>query len=308
MPDDQHLRVLLLDSDEASRAEVRQSLQAAGIDADVSNVTDVEDVLRKLVQERRELLARERSAREQAEAAACARDEFLGTLSHELRTPLNAILGWTRLIAAGKLDPGTIARAADIIDRNARAEVQLIDDLLDMSRLVSGNLKLDMRAISLAEVLELAADTVGPAARAKDITLEIDTSAVPDRIACDPLRVQQIIWNFLSNAVKFTPPGGRISMTASMKDGCVSIAVRDTGVGIKPEFLPFVFDRFRQQDAATTRTQGGLGIGLAIAKHLAELHGGSVAVTSEGEGTGSTFTLTLPCRERDVAVARGAER
>ena len=284
--------VLVVGGDETSRRRVQRALDAAGIAAEILDART--DSHAAPEQERSELLAREHLARRQAEAAACSRDEFLATLSHELRTPLNAILGWARLIAGGELDPVTIIRAASIIERNARAEVQLIDELLDMSRLVSGTLKLDVRRVELGPLLERALESVRPATRARGIALELDASRAPARITCDAERVQQILWNFLSNAVKFTPRGGVIALRADRSSDGVSIAVRDSGNGIKPEFLPFVFDRFRQQEAATTRTQGGLGIGLAVAKHLAELHGGTVRAESEGEGRGSTFVLTLP--------------
>jgi signal transduction histidine kinase len=290
------LRVLVIAGDESSRDTVHRSLEAAGISAEVLDARP--DPTLAAEEDRRELLARERSARREAEAATCARDEFLATLSHELRTPLNAILGWARLIAEGTLDPRSLARAGAIIDRNARTEVQLIDDLLDMSRLVSGTFKLDVRLTELRPLLEDALDSVRPALTAKDIAIEFDASAAPRQLMCDGERVRQILWNFLSNAVKFTPRGGHVSLVATATDRSVAIVVRDSGAGIKPEFLPFVFERFRQQDAATTREQGGLGIGLAIAKHLAELHGGSVQASSEGQGKGATFILTLP--QRDV--------
>jgi signal transduction histidine kinase len=251
-------------------------------------------------EQRRQLLAREKAAREEAEAANRAKDEFLATLSHELRTPLNAILGWSRLIAGGNLDPAALRRAAEIIDRNVRLQAQLIEDLLDISRIITGKLKLDLRNVRLAQVLEVAADTVRAAADAKNITMELDLSRAPRFVVCDAGRLQQIVWNLLSNAVKFTPNGGRITLVAGHGDDCVSIRVTDTGIGIHSQFLPHVFERFRQQDGATTRSHGGLGLGLSIVKHLAELHGGQVSAESAGEGTGATFSVTLPLK----AVAR----
>jgi signal transduction histidine kinase len=290
MPEVRSLHVLIHDGDEASRDAVYESLKAAGIDAEVSEASSEGAV----EQERRELRERERVARQEVEAATRVRDEFLATLSHELRTPLNAILGWTRLIAAGSLSPATVERAVSIIERNARAEARLIDRLLDVSRLTAGTVKLDVRAVELTPLLESTADTLYPAARAKKIQLDVDATGAPRRIVCDPARVQQIVWNFLSNAVKFTPPGGHVRVVAKQSDDSVSIEVQDTGVGIKPELLPFVFDRLGHQDGATTRFQGGVGAGLAIARRFAELHGGSVSVASAGEGSGSTFTVTLP--------------
>jgi len=244
--------------------------------------------------ERRQILGREKSAREEAEAANRAKDEFLATLSHELRTPLNAILGWSRLIASGNLDQATLRRAVETIERNGRLQAQLIEDLLDISRIITGKLKLTMRFVRLVPLLEAAVETIRPAAEAKGIALDVDTTAAPAYIHCDPARVQQIIWNLLSNAVKFTPAGGTIRLHATDAQGSVAIAVQDSGMGIRPEFLPHVFERFRQQDSATTRAHGGLGIGLAIVKHLAELHGGGVNVESGGEGAGATFTVLLP--------------
>jgi signal transduction histidine kinase len=302
MAAEDRLRVLVF-GDETTRDRVDGALVAAGISADVLHGGG--DARTDLDQARRELMERELVARREVEAATCSRDEFLATLSHELRTPLNAILGWARLISAGQLDGRTTSRAASIIERNARAEVQLIDDLLDMSRLVNGTVTLNVRPVELRPLLERALDSIRPALQAKNITLEVDISAAPEHLACDGERVQQILWNFLSNALKFTPGGGRISLAAASVGDSVAISVRDTGTGIRPEFLPFVFDRFRQQDAGTTRTQGGLGIGLAIAKHLAELHGGGVQASSEGEERGATFVVTLPQIPADAnAVSR----
>jgi signal transduction histidine kinase len=244
--------------------------------------------------QRRQLLAREKAAREEAEAANRAKDEFLATLSHELRTPLNAILGWSRLIAGGNLDPAAMQRAVEIIDRNVKLQAQLIEDLLDISRIITGKLKLDLRGVRLAQVLDAAADTVRSAADAKEIRMEVDVSRAPRLVVCDAARLQQIVWNLLSNAVKFTPNGGHILVRAEEGGDSVSISVTDNGTGIQPDFLPHVFERFRQQDSATTRAHGGLGLGLAIVKHLTELHGGLVSAHSEGEGTGATFRVTLP--------------
>jgi signal transduction histidine kinase len=245
-------------------------------------------------EERRLLLEREQQARLEAQAANRAKDEFLATLSHELRTPLNAIMGWSRLLSTGHLDEPTTRRAIEIIERNTRLQAQLIEDLLDISRIVTGKLRLEFRAVPLRGVLEGALDALRPTADARKITIDSDLAAADEAMLCDPARMQQVIWNLLSNAIKFTPEGGRVDLSAIRTNGSIVITVRDTGTGIDPEFLPHVFDRFRQQDPATTRRHGGLGLGLSIVRHLAELHGGSVAAASEGRGRGSTFTLTVP--------------
>src|SRR5262249_41939895 len=210
------------------------------------------------------LLAREHRARVEAEGANRAKDEFLATLSHELRTPLNAILGWASILATGKRDPETLGRAVETITRNARAQAELIDDILDVSRIITGRLRLDTRAVSLLPVIEAALDAVSPAAEAKriDVLSVLDPEAGSG--AGDPARLQQVVWNLLSNAVKFTPAEGRVEVRLERVDAEVEIRVTDSGEGIGPEFLPYVFDRFRQADSSTTRTHGGLGLGLAI--------------------------------------------
>ena len=243
---------------------------------------------------RRQLLAREKAAREDAQAANHAKDEFLATLSHELRTPLNAILGWVRLMNSGSLDAPTTRRALEIIERNTRLQAQLIEDLLDVSRIISGKLRLDLRASPISAVIEAAIDSVRPTADAKRIQLEFHSSAENDHVLIDQARMQQVIWNLLSNAMKFTPEGGRVTIGVTASDVTLTVRVEDTGAGISPEFLPFVFDRFRQEDGATTRTHGGLGLGLSIVRHLVELHGGDVKAESEGEGKGSAFIVNLP--------------
>jgi signal transduction histidine kinase len=255
--------------------------------------------LHRAEEERRQLLEREQQARLQAQAANRAKDEFLATLSHELRTPLNAILGWSRLLASGHLDEATAKRAVDIIERNTRLQAQLIEDLLDISRIVTGKLRLEFRTVAVRTVLDGALDAVRPAADAKKISLVTEVAQPDAPILCDPARMQQVIWNLLSNAIKFTPEGGKVSVRSERNGELVTITVSDSGVGITPSFLPHVFDRFRQQDAATTRAHGGLGIGLSIVRHLVELHGGTVQAQSEGEGRGATFSVTVP-----VAPAR----
>ncbi|HJQ27402.1 MAG TPA: PAS domain S-box protein [Blastocatellia bacterium] len=244
--------------------------------------------------EREQLLARERAARAEAEAANRAKDAFLATVSHEVRTPLNAILGWARILHAGKLDPEMQARALETIDRNAKAQAQIIEDLLDVSRIITGKLRLDVRPVGLTAIIEAAADAVRPAAEAKNIQLDIDLDYEAGLVSGDPDRLQQVVWNLLSNAIKFTPVGGRVSVQLERVGAEARIRVSDSGRGISAEFMPYLFDRFSQADSSLTRKHGGLGLGLAIVRHLIELHGGTVAAESEGEGRGATFEITLP--------------
>jgi len=261
--------------------------------------TDIHD--QKLVEvERIELLEREKSAREQAETANRLKDEFLATLSHELRTPLMAILGWTEILQSLEIGGEEVSRGLETIERNARAQAQLIDDLLDVSRIISGKLRLDVQTLDLAEVIHAAVESVRTAAKAKEIDLQDSLDPAASRISGDPGRLQQVVWNLLLNAIKFTPSGGRVTVSLERIDSHVEIRVADSGQGIDPAFLPHVFDRFRQADASSRRSIGGLGLGLAIVRHLVELHGGSVYATSGGAGHGSTFTVRLPL----VAVAK----
>lgn len=245
-------------------------------------------------EERAQLLVRERAARADAEQANRTKDEFLATLSHELRTPLSAILGWSHLVRTGKLDEPQMSRAFETIERNARSQSQLIDDLLDVSRIITGKLQIEPRAVDVCTVVEAASDAVRPSIEAKDIKFE----TVLDREAClvlgDANRLQQIVWNLLSNAIKFTPTGGRVSAAVKRAGTRVRISVGDSGIGITSEFLPYIFDRFRQADGSTTRVHGGLGLGLSIVKHLVELHDGEVEVESAGRDQGATFTVSLP--------------
>jgi PAS domain S-box-containing protein len=243
---------------------------------------------------RDDLLRREHIAREEAESANRAKDEFLATVSHELRTPLNAILGWAHMLRANKLDQTTQARALETIERNAKSQAQLIEDILDVSRIVTGKLKLDVHPVQPVAVIDAAIESVRPAADAKGIRIEkmLDPSAGP--ISGDSNRLQQIVWNLAANAVKFTGKGGRVQVHLKRAGSYAEIVVSDTGQGISSEFLPFVFDRFRQADATSTRRHGGLGLGLAIVRHLAEMHGGTVVASSPGEGMGATFTVKLP--------------
>jgi PAS domain S-box-containing protein len=244
--------------------------------------------------EREEMLEREQVLRREAEQANRLKDEFLATASHELRTPLTAIVGWTRMLRAGNLDEAMTARALETVERNADAQTKLIEDLLDISRIITGKLNLDKQLIELAPVIADAVNTVRPAAEAKGIEIEtaIDSSALA--VLADAHRIQQVVWNLLSNAVKFTPAEGRVEVALRRVDAQVEISVRDTGEGIEPEFLPYVFDRFRQADGKTTRKHGGLGLGLAIVRQLAEMHGGEVKAHSDGPGRGAVFSLRLP--------------
>ncbi|MBM3804385.1 MAG: hybrid sensor histidine kinase/response regulator [Acidimicrobiia bacterium] len=239
-------------------------------------------------------LARERVARAEAEAANRMKDEFLATLSHELRTPLTAMLGWARLLRGGELEAETAARAIETIESNARLQAQLIEDLLDVSRIILGKLPLGVRPVELAAIIEAALDAVRPAAAAKSIRLLRALDPATGLVSGDPDRLQQIVWNLLSNAVKFTPSGGQVDIRLDRVGRSARITVTDTGKGILPEFLPFVFDRFRQADSSSTRVHGGLGLGLALVRHLVELHGGSVHAESAGEGKGATFSVQLP--------------
>lgn len=229
-----------------------------------------------------------------AEESSRIKEEFLATISHELRTPLNAILGWTRILNAGKLPPEEATRALQTVERNARAQAQLIDDLLDVSRIITGKLRMDVRPTNPAAFAEAAIEAVQPAAVAKDIRIRKVFDAKASAVAGDAVRLQQVVWNLLSNAVKFTPPGGHVEVSLQRIDSHIQITVSDTGQGISPEFLPHVFDRFRQADQASTRQHGGMGLGLSIVRHLVELHGGSVAANSDGPGQGATFVVRLP--------------
>jgi PAS domain S-box-containing protein len=251
---------------------------------------------KRIDEQREELLASERSARAEAERAGRMKDEFLATLSHELRTPLNAILGWSQLIRSGRLPDDELQHGLETIERNARVQTQLIDDLLDMSRIISGKVRLEVQRLNLADAVKAAVATVRPAADAKEILLKASIDDATGSVTGDPGRLQQVIWNLLSNAIKFTPRGGRVSveLNRSIDQSAAQMIVTDTGQGITAEFLPYVFDRFRQADASTTRRHGGLGLGLSIVKHLVEMHGGSVAAHSDGPGTGASFTITLP--------------
>jgi PAS domain S-box-containing protein len=261
---------------------------------------------RRAARERENLLESEKSARSEAESANRLKDEFLATVSHELRTPLNAIIGWSAMLNRGNLAEEAKQNALAVIERNAKAQSEIISDILDVSRIITGKLRIEPHIVELAPIIEAAVDTLRPAIDAKAIDLSISLQPNAGFVLGDPDRLQQIIWNLLSNAVKFTPAKGRIETHLKRNDAHLEIAVRDYGIGIAPDFLPHVFDRFRQADSSTTRLHSGLGLGLAIVRHLAELHGGSVRAESAGEGAGATFTVSLPVAAENEAQISAA--
>jgi PAS domain S-box-containing protein len=255
----------------------------------ISAIRDITD--RRRAEEERHRLLRERAAHEEANRI---KDEFIATLSHELRTPLNAIVGWTALLRTGAIAREEQDRALATIERNARAQAQLIEDLLDVSRIISGKLRLQVQLVDLAGVLESAVAVITPAAVAKSIAIDVVMETRPLLVSGDADRLQQAIWNVLSNAVKFTGTGGRVGINLRAAERLAVLRVQDTGRGIRPEFLPFIFDRFRQADSSYAREHGGLGLGLAIARSIVELHGGTIAAHSSGEGFGTVFMMRLP--------------
>ena len=259
-------------------------------------------------EERAASLVRERDARKHAEEADRLKDEFLATLSHELRTPLTSILGWASMIRSGEVEGSNATRAIETIERNARSQARLIDDLLDVSRIITGNLRLDLHPLNLGPIVEAALDALRPTADVKGIKLQ--TRFVPAQclVKGDPNRLRQVIWNLLSNAIKFTPRKGSVSIDLTCVESTARLTVGDTGDGISPEFLPYVFDRFRQAEGSISRKQGGLGLGLAVARHLVELHGGTIRAESEGLGRGAIFTVDLPLAQERRDPARAEER
>ena len=259
-------------------------------------------------EERAAALIRERDARRHAEEADRLKDEFLATLSHELRTPLTSILGWASMIRNGEVEGSNATRAIETIERNARSQARLIDDLLDVSRIITGNLRLDLHPLNLAPIVDAALDALRPTADAKGIRLQ--TRFFPEEclVKGDPNRLRQVIWNLLSNAIKFTQRGGGVNIRLDCVEQTARLTVRDTGDGISAEFLPYVFDRFRQAEASISRKQGGLGLGLAVVRHLVELHGGTITAESEGLGKGSAFTVDLPLAQERRDPARAEER
>lgn len=269
---------------------------ATGIGGQIGQFTQ----RRRAEAELAELLERERIARADAEKANRLKDEFLATLSHELRTPLNAVIGWSRMLNSGRLDRENAKHAQEVIERNAWAQKQIIEDILDVSRVITGKLLLSLSPVDLTTVLEAALDAVRPAMEAKDIKVEAIIDPNLRVISGDADRLQQVIWNLLSNAAKFTPSGGRVEISVRQSASHVLLQVKDTGPGIDPDFLPYVFERFRQADGSTTRVHGGLGLGLAIVRQLVELHGGTIAVENRGDRQGAVFTLSLPLPTTDL--------
>ena len=271
--------------------------EVAGILVIASDVTDIvraREALQATLEDRERMLAVMDDARVKAEHASRAKDEFLATASHELRTPLHAILGWARMLRSGHLDAGGVSRGVDTIERNARSQVRLVEDILDGSRIITGKLHLEIRPLDLTRVVQAALDAVRPAAAAKKIALHITLDPAAARIKGDPDRLQQVVWNLVNNAMKFTPKGGKVEVRLERVGTSIELSVKDNGQGIHADFLPYVFERFRQADQSTTRRHGGLGLGLALVRHLAEAHGGTVRADSEGEGRGATFVVTLP--------------
>ncbi|MBC7456482.1 MAG: response regulator, partial [Massilia sp.] len=298
---------LMLGHPEAAMFTERSERIVAGIAAQAAVAIDntrLYEAAQRAAEERKDLLESERVARAEAERTSQMKDEFLATLSHELRTPLSAILGWAQVLQRGTRDAADLARALQTIERNARVQAQLIEDLLDMSRITSGKVLLDIETLAPAGVIDAAIETVRPAAEAKGIELERRYAPHSGLIAGDPARLQQVIWNLLSNAIKFTARGGRVEIDLRQDGANVVIAVRDNGAGIAPKFIAHVFERFRQGDASTSRAHGGLGLGLSIVKHLIEQHGGTVRAQSEGEQRGACFTVELPAASAELMAAR----
>src|SRR5262249_30294693 len=268
------------------------------IDKAVAVVIDITD-RKRAEREREQFLKQEKAALAEAQAANQSKDEFLAMVSHELRSPLNSILGYARLLRGGTADVLQTKQTVEIIERSGRIQLQLIEDLLDTARIISGKLKLEVQSVALVSVITSALEVVRPAAQAKDIDLIPDLDPLAGQVTGDPNRLQQVVWNLLSNAIKFTPRSGRVELRMESLPGLedhVRLPVSDTGKGIEPEFLPFVFDRFRQSDSSSARRFGGLGLGLSLVKQLVELHGGTVEAASDGLGRGAIFTVTLPQR------------
>jgi len=289
-----HSRVIPAES-YASVTDLDARLRTIALLQQKATSLEIEVKERRQVEERLRLaLSGEQIARSEAETANRLKDEFLATVSHEIRTPLNAIIGWSHLLRSGRLDEASIARAIETIDRNAKMQAQLIEDILDVSRVITGKLRLRNESVDIASVINAAIDSVQLAIDSKDLHLEVTLDPSARHTFGDPGRLQQVVWNLLSNALKFTPPGGRIKIKVKRSEGNMQLQVGDNGQGISSDFLPFIFDRFRQADGTSTRNHGGLGLGLAIVRHLVELHGGAITADSAGEGEGATFTITLP--------------
>jgi signal transduction histidine kinase/ActR/RegA family two-component response regulator len=277
---------------------------------DQSLTEGVRSYTEQVKRDREALLSNEQAARQDAESANRAKDMFLATLSHEMRTPLNAIVGWVSILRMSGYNEANFAEGLDVIERNTKAQVQLMEDVLDVSRIIAGKVHLDIRDGDLIKAINEGVDAVRPSADARDITLDVKLDPAASRVSCDATRVQQIVWNLLSNAIKFAHKGGTVRITLDRERSSSRITVSDDGQGISQELLPYVFDRFRQADSSTRRQYGGLGLGLSIVKHLTEMHGGTVEAYSAGEGHGATFTVRLPIRavivdETDMELTSG---
>jgi PAS domain S-box-containing protein len=294
-----------LERERGSRAAAEKASRAAL--QEIERRKRVEESLRQAERDRTELLERERIARTEAEDANRLKDEFLATLSHELRSPLNAIVAWAHILRSPGLDPTTIARAAETIDRHARAQSHLIADILDVSRIVTGKFQMSLGSVRLSEVIESAAETVRAAAGARNIRLDLNIGPRTGLVRGDADRLQQVVWNLLFNAVKFTHAEGHVQVQLENSGGSVELTVMDDGPGIDPEFLPHVFDRFRQADSSKTRRHSGLGLGLAIVRHLVELHGGTVAARNREDRPGTVVVVRLPLQEGGTVVAPVAD-
>ena len=304
----EHTRVIPAESytalsagDERERAIVELQRKALALEAEIAERMEAEAALRALkerlereAEARQRLLVSERNARAEAEQANRLKDEFLAVVSHELRTPLTAIVGWAHMLRHNGLDEATARRGLETIERNAQAQAQLVEDILDVSRVIAGKLRLNVTPVDLSAVLVAAIDSVQLAAESKGIRLEVTLDPSARRVSGDAGRLQQVVWNLLANAIKFTDAGGSVCVRLRQAGRDVEVSVSDDGCGIDSDFLPYIFERFRQADATTTRRHGGLGLGLAIVRHLVELHGGTVKAESRGEGKGSTFTIRLP--------------
>ena len=276
------------------RDQTGQIVGASKILRDITERKRIERELEELLAERDQILESERAARGQAERLSASKDEFLALLSHELRTPLNAILGWTEILRRASSTHADLEKGLVVIERNVRAQTQLVDDLLDMSRIISGQMRFDVQPVMPYAFVQGAIESARPAADARGVRLKaiLDPAAGP--VSADANRLQQVVWNLISNAIKFTPRGGQVQVTLELVNANIEICVADSGIGIQPDFLPHIFERFRQADTTTTRKYGGLGLGLSIVKQIVELHGGTVAANSDGEGQGAVFRVKLP--------------
>jgi len=293
-----------LEREQLARAGAEEATRTARLE--IERRKGVEESLRLAETHRTELLERERSARTEAEEANRLKDEFLATLSHELRTPLSAIVAWSHVLGEPGLEPATTRRAVQAIDRNARAQTQLVADILDVSQIVTGRFHMSWGRVRLSDVIESAVDTVRPAARARDIRVELVIDPAAGPVSGDASRLQQVVWNLLSNAVKFTPAGGRVEVRLEVAGPGIELSVTDDGPGIEPAFLPYAFDRFRQADSSSTRQHAGLGLGLAIVRHLVELHGGTVEARNRADRPGAVLIIRLPRRPGAPADRRAA--